>query len=123
MTMQPEPAFGIGQNARGAEFRHSDVNGRPIDPRSEGDTARSERIWALQDRWQEHAPPVTDGYDVLREWMAASPANRMSKFAQNIAEHGVYGFDVETEPGPGEAEAGRPGGARARGDVRPPAVC
>ena len=110
MPADDGPTFRVGMSANGVQFRHSDVNGRPIDVSAEGDTARSERIWHLQDRWMPHEPPSCNSNDILAEWMAQSPENRLSKFAQNIAEHGLLGgIQVESEPGPGEQPSkGRP---------------
>jgi len=102
------PSFGIGLHASGAEFRSMDVNGRPIDPTTETPTARAERIWALQDRWQPRQFPSAEPGDVLAEWLAASPDNRMSRFARCVAEHPDWMPEAETEPGPGELP--RPGG-------------
>lgn len=51
--------------------------------------------------------PATDPATVMREW-AANPANRMSKFAQMLAERPELMPASEVEPGPGEHP--RPGG-------------
>ena len=82
--------FGIGHHAAGAEFRSTDVHGRPVDTASETETARTERILALQDRRMaegDRGVPSADPAAILVEWMAASPDNRMSPYAQSIAEH------------------------------------
>jgi len=119
-----EPAFRTGLAASNrAEFRASDVNGRPIDVRAEGDTARAERIFALQDRWTERQLPSAEPIDVIHEWMGLSPDNRMSAFARNLAEHPERLPEAESEPMDGQAP--RPGGLveqmrqtrRARGSV------
>jgi hypothetical protein len=102
------PLFGIGLNVSKTEFRHSDVNGRPIDPSTETETARSERIRALQERWVPREIPSAEPADVLREWMAASAANRTSAFALAVAEHPERIPVAELEPGPGQQP--RPGG-------------
>ena len=100
MTDYPsDKVFGIGLHASGAEFRSSDVNGRPIDPTAETETQRSDRIRALQDRWTPRDLPSADPVDVISEWMAASPDNRMSRFAANLAEHPELLPAAESEPG------------------------
>ena len=100
--------FGIGLHAARAEFRSTDVNGKPVDVTTEGDTARSERIWALQDRWVPRQLPSTEPADVMAEWMARSPDNRMSAFARHLADDPSLMPAAEVEPGPGESP--RPGG-------------
>ncbi len=72
------PTSRVGLNVHRAEFRASDADGRPVDPATEGDTQRSERVWRLQDRWTPEAPSAEPA-DVLREWIAASPANLDSR--------------------------------------------
>lgn len=100
--------FAVGLNAARAEHRSTDYAGRPVDPAAETETARTERIRALQDRWQERGYPSADPVSVLHEWMAASPANRTSAFAMRIAEHPDLMPDAEVEPGPGQRP--KPGG-------------
>ncbi len=101
---------GLGASNR-AEFRSTDVNGKPVDAAAETETARSERIRALQDRWVPRELPSADPADCLREWMAASPANRMSAFAMHLAEHPEMMPAAESEA-PGKAP--EPGGLLER---------
>jgi hypothetical protein len=103
-----EPVFAVGILAQRAEHRSTDIAGRPVDPRTEGDTARAERIWQLQDRWQPHAFPSADPVTVMQEWMARDPANRMSAFAMKLAEDPSLMPVAEVEPHPGERP--QPGG-------------
>lgn len=100
--------FGVGIRAARAEHRSTDFAGRPVDPSAETETARTERIRALQDRWVPRDLPSAEPLDVLSEWMAASPSNRMSRFAMNLAEHPEMLPQAEIEPHPGESP--RPGG-------------
>jgi len=104
--------FGVGLNAWRSEFRSSDYAGRPVDPVTEGDTARSERIRMLQDRWTERQLPSAEPIDVIGEWMARNPANRMSAFAMRLAENPEMLPQAESEPAEGQAP--RPGGLLAR---------
>jgi hypothetical protein len=100
--------FRVGIGAERAEFRSTDVNGRPVDPSTEGDTARTERIRALQDRWQPRAFPSAEPIDIMTEWLAASPDNRMSGLARKLAENPDLLPVAETEPHPGQHP--QPGG-------------
>jgi hypothetical protein len=105
--------FAAGLHAARAEHRSTDVNGRPIDPTAETETQRTERIRALQERWVPRDLPSAEPGAVLSEWMAASPANRMSAFAMRLAENAVEMMpQAESEPGPGESP--RPGGLLER---------
>lgn len=103
--------FGIGFNAQRAEFRASDYAGRPVDPAAETETARTERIRALQDRWTERQLPSADPAECLREWAARDPANRMSELMQRIASQPDLLPDAESES-PGRPM--RPGGLLER---------
>jgi hypothetical protein len=94
--------FATGLHAQRAEHRSTDVNGRPVDPATETETARTERIRALQDRWVPRGVPSAEPGAVLSEWMAASPANRMSAFATRLAEHPEMLPTAETEPPEGQ---------------------
>lgn len=99
----------------GAEFRASDVDGRPVDTAAETPTQRCERIWLLQDRRVANGPrpvPPSDPADVFGEWLTLSPANRMSAFARIVAEDPGKLPEAEMEPGPGERP--RPGGLHDR---------
>lgn len=100
--------FTIGLGAARAEHRSTDFAGRPVDAINELPTARTERIEQLQDRWVPRAFPSAEPADVLAEWMAASPANRMSAFAQRVAEHPEMMPEAEAEPAPGQRP--KPGG-------------
>ena len=84
------PAFRAGLHASTrAEFRHSDVHGRPIDPAAETETARAERIRMLQDRRTADGPrsaPATSPAGILAELITRDPQSRMSKFAAHLAE-------------------------------------
>ena len=83
------PVFRAGLNAERAEFRASDVHGRPIDPAAETETARSERIRMLQDRrgadGPREAPPASPA-GILAELITRDPGTRMSGFARHLAE-------------------------------------
>lgn len=113
------PVFRAGWHAERAEFRSTDANGRPVDPAAETDTARTDRIRALQDRRLAEggrAVPSAEPTAVLTEWMAQSAANRMSGLSQWVAEHGRLPVSVEMEPLPGRAP-GEPGGAPRPGGL------
>jgi hypothetical protein len=83
--------FGIGLNAGVAEFRHMDVTGRDVSASTEGDTQRSERVRALQDRRLADGPrealPVTPAA-ALAEWFARHPDQRMGSFGRALGERG-----------------------------------
>lgn len=103
------PIFRAGLAASRAEFRSTDVRGRPVDASAELPTQRAERIRDLQDQRMAMGPreaPSAEPGAVLREWLAASPDNRMSAFAEYIAGGSV--LICEIEPGPGERPV--PGG-------------
>jgi hypothetical protein len=75
------PAFGIGINAGGAEFRgHTDANGRPVDASGETDTARRERIEALQSRRDaagyRDGPPSASPAAIINECRLRDPIAR-----------------------------------------------
>lgn len=109
--MNDGPVFRAGLAANGAQFRSTDVNEKPVDPGSETDTQRSERIRALQDMRMAQGPreiPSAEPAQIMREWFAASPDNRMSKFAQSLTENPEFMPRMEMEPGPGERP--KPGG-------------
>src|SRR5271170_2608113 len=103
-----EHAFAIGLNATRSEHRSTDFNGRPVDPGAETETQRTDRVLALQERWQPHAAPTSDPGECLQEWMAARPENRMSSLAMRLAEDPSLLPEAEDEPGPGQAP--KPGG-------------
>jgi hypothetical protein len=85
------PAFGVGANVAVAEFRASDVHGRPVDPGAETPTARAERVRQLQDardaRGYAEGPPSASPAAVLGQLFAISPDTRLSAFAAHLAEH------------------------------------
>jgi hypothetical protein len=113
--MSDGPAFRLGWHAERAEFRSTDVNGRPVDPGAETDTQRTDRIRALQDRRMAEggrSVPSAEPGAVVTEWMDLSPDNRMSAFAMAIAADPRKMPDVEMEPRPGQAP--RPGGLLER---------
>jgi len=65
------------------------VQGRPIDPAAETETARAERIRMLQDRRTADSPrsaPATSPASILAELITRDPQTRMSKFAAHLAE-------------------------------------
>jgi hypothetical protein len=87
----------------GREFRATDVQGRPLSAAqiaAEGDSARTDRVRALQARWQEREIPSTNPATILAEWLAASPGNRMSALAMRLADHPelVPLAEVESDP-------------------------
>lgn len=94
------PVFGIGMNAGRAEHI-------PAVGPGETDTARSERIRALQDQWQPRHVPSAEPAAVMAEWVQ-NPANRMSPLAMRIAEDPSLMPQAEMEPRSGELP--RPGG-------------
>ncbi len=104
--------FGIGLHAAGVQFRSTDYAGRPVDPSAETETQRNDRIRALQDRWQPRELPSAEPAEIMREWLAASPDNRMSAFARHLADDPSLMPAAEVEPGPGESP--RPGGLLER---------
>ncbi len=109
------PVFRAGLNAERAEFRSTDVNGRPVDPAAETPTQRAERIEQLQVlrlAQGERGAPAADPAAVFTEWMAQSAANRMSGLGSWVAAHGRLPVEVEMEPRPGEQP--RPDGLLAR---------
>ena len=65
------------------------MQGRPIDPAAETETARAERIRMLQDRRTADSPrsaPATSPASILAELITRDPQTRMSKFAAHLAE-------------------------------------
>jgi hypothetical protein len=99
--------FRVGLNAARAEFRSTDIAGRPVDAVHELPTARTERIEQLQERWQPRGVPSSDPRDVMVEWLR-NPVNRMSAFAMRLGEQPDLMPDAEIEPGPGQRP--QPGG-------------
>ena len=51
----------------------------------ETNEARTERVLAAQAQWAPRDVAITPG-EILREWMAASPENRMSALATRLAD-------------------------------------
>ena len=119
------PAFRAGLRASTrAEFRHSDVHGRPIDPAAETETARAERIRMLQDRRTADGPrsaPATSPAGILAELITRDPQSRMSRFAAHLAEFPELMPRGGRAPARPAADPGRPGpgdggGERGRGE-------
>lgn len=87
--MRPGYAWGVGLNAPRAEFRGSDIHGRPVDPVAEGETARTERISKLQARrvadGERTVPPVSPA-EMLGEYFRLNPSARTGKLGTVLGE-------------------------------------
>jgi len=94
---------------------------------AESNAERTERVFAAQAQWAPREVAITPA-EILAEWMAASPENRMSQLAHRLADPGqeseitMEAYGPLTPPVPGGlreqlAERSRAKAAQAAAEV------